>query len=188
MGPQVSLDSQRVQTRTVAIVGLEGSGKSEIAFRMVSSDASAQYVPIPTPGIAYSEVPMGGSVFRIHDCGGISRYREQWTYYIQQSDAATFVIDRNDKDRMGRVREEIADVITQCESQQIPLLILVNKSDLKNNLTLKDFTTITRINESKVDYAIKECCATTGDGVIGARDWLIQRIQANTRSLRIPAA
>jgi hypothetical protein len=32
-------------------------------------------------------------------------------YCIEQSDAVAFVIDRKDKDRMGRVRTEIADVI-----------------------------------------------------------------------------
>jgi small GTP-binding protein len=177
MGCGVSVDPQRVLNRTVTFVGLDGSGKSEIAFRMVSNDLSAQYVPIPTAGVSYSEIPMGGSIFRIYDCGGVSKYRAQWEYFVEQSDAAVFVIDRSDKERMGRVREEITEIIAKCASREIPLLILVNKCDIKSNLTLRDFATITKIKESNVEHAIKECCGTTGDGVHSARDWLIQRIQ-----------
>lgn len=181
MGCQISVEASQVFNRTVTFVGLDGSGKSAIAFNMVSNDSSSRYVPVPTAGVAYWELPMGGSTFRIYDCGGMGRYRSEWSYYIEQSDAVAFVIDKTDKDRMGRVREEIADVIKQCTKLQIPLLILVNKTDQKSKLSTTDIATITKINESRLDSMIKECSAETGEGIITARDWLLAHIKPKVR-------
>ena len=129
------------------------------------------------------ELPMGGSTFRIYDCGGMGRYRSEWAYYIEQSDAVAFVIDKTDKDRMGRVREEIADVIKQYSELQIPLLILVNKSDMRSKLSTTDIATITKISEARLDYIIRECSAESGEGIISARDWLLAHIKPKTRNL-----
>jgi GTPase SAR1 family protein len=139
MGSEISVEARQSFNRTVAFVGLDGAGKSSIAFQMVTSDKTNKHVPFSTPGVEYWELPMGGSSFRIYDCGRMGRYREQWTYFIKQSDGVSFVIDRTDKERMGRVRQEIADVITLCAAQKIPLLILVNKTDIKPKLTIRDF-------------------------------------------------
>lgn len=189
MGCHISVEASQVFNRTVTLVGLDGAGKSAIAFRMVTSDSGQKYVPISTAGVAYWELPMGGSTFRIYDCGGLGRYRYEWPYYMKQSDAVVFVIDRSDKERMGRVREEIAEVIKECASLQIPLLVLVNKVDLKSKLTVQDIATITKLNEARLqDSVIKECSAETGDGIVGARDWLLQHIKPKVRNVQQQAA
>ena len=161
--------------RTITIVGLEGSGKSNITFHLVATNAT-NYVPLPTPGVDFHELQLNSSTFYIYDCGGISRYRTQWPYYISMSDGVVFVIDRTDKERMGRVQEEIANVLEQCQEMQIPLLILINKSDVTTSLTTEDFLKITKADMYDVEYEIKECSAKTGDGIQEGRDWLLQHI------------
>jgi small GTP-binding protein len=185
MGNQISVDSQIAATRTIALVGLDGSGKSSIAFQMVTSHSSEEYVPVPTSGVSFLQASIGGQTFRIYDCGGFGRYRIDWPYYIEQSDAVAFVIDRTDKERMGRVREEIAMVIAKCRRLSIPLLVLVNKTDIASKLTVADFTKITLINESQITYAIKECCGKTGNGVATARDWLLEKIKPRSATLPV---
>jgi small GTP-binding protein len=145
---------------------------------MVRADASEEdHVPVPTAGVSFLQASMGGQTFRIYDCGGIGRYRSEWPYYIEQSDAVAFVIDRTDRERMGRVREEIATIIVRCKKLSIPLLVLVNKTDLQSKLTVADFTKITLVNEAQITYAVKECSGRTGDGVATARDWLLEKIK-----------
>jgi small GTP-binding protein len=177
MGCPITVDVAQVFEYTLTFVGLDGCGKSHIVFRLVTNDASSQYVSIPTAGVAYAEFPQGLSMFHIYDCGGLGRYREQWLYYVEQSDAVIFVIDRSDKNRMGRVRSEIADIIKKCKTKEISLLILVNKVDLKSKLTLQDIAKITKVAEADMDHEIKECSAVSNEGIQTARDWVIAHIR-----------
>ena len=177
MGCQISIDTETNSVRTIAIVGLDGSGKSSIAHQMMAHDGSENFIPIPTAAVDFQEQSLGASVFRIYDCGGFGRYRSQWSYFINESDGVVFVIDRSDKARMSCVREEISEVISQCQQLGIPLLILVNKTDIDSPLNVDDIRSITNINGSGIDYTIKECSAKTGDGIISGRDWLLQHIK-----------
>jgi small GTP-binding protein len=177
MGCPITVDVAQVFEYTVTFVGLDGSGKSHIVFRLTNNDASRQYVSIPTAGVAYGEFLQGLSTFHIYDCGGLGRYREQWLYYVEQSDAVIFVIDRSDKTRMGRVRAEIADIIKKCKAQDIPLLVLANKTDLRSKLTIQDFAKITKIAEAEIEYDIRECSALSNEGIQAAKDWVISHIR-----------
>ncbi|OHT17096.1 ADP-ribosylation factor-like protein 14 [Tritrichomonas foetus] len=161
--------------RTITIVGLESSGKSNITFHLVATNAT-NYVALPTAGVDFHELQLSSSTFHIYDCGGISRYRTQWPYYIQKSDGVVFVIDRTDKERMGRVQEEIADVLIMCEKLNLPILIFINKSDINTTLTTEDFIKITKADNYDVEYTIQDCSAKTGDGINSGRDWLLQHI------------
>jgi GTPase SAR1 family protein len=161
---------------------LDGSGKSEIVFRMLSNGALGQYIAIPTPGVAYSEFSLGKSTVGIFDCGGMARYRDQWASFVQQSDGVVWVIDRTDSERLVRVHEEITDIIGLCASLELPLLVLVNKSDLKSNQEIPDRFIVNHALEAHVDYTVKECQATSGEGILAARDWLVNRIESNARA------
>lgn len=165
--------------RTITFVGLEGSGKSNIVFHLVTTNPK-NYEPLPTPGVEYHEFDLDASSFRIYDCGGISRYRSQWPYYIKRSQGVVFVIDRSDKDRMGRVQEEIKIVLEICQQLKLPILILINKSDLSSSISTKDYIKITKVDDYDVDYDIKNCCAKTGSGIEEGKNWLLKHINSKT--------
>lgn len=183
MGCGLSVENDQGFNRTVAFIGLDNSGKSRIVYNLVNTDQSQEYVPICTAGAAFYEIQMGGSSFRIYDVGGLGRYREQWPYYISQSDAVCFVIDKSDKDRLGRVREEITEVLKLCAQKSLPLLILSNKTDLDKEITISDIQSITQVGASRIEYTIKECCAVTGDGINAGREWLMSHIKPKSNAL-----
>ena len=188
MGCGTSVEQSQSFTRTITFLGLDNSGKSSIVHEIVNSESSHEdYIPIPTAGVDFHEITLSASKFRIYDCGGIGRYRDQWPFFIKLADAVAFVIDRTDKKRMGVVRDEIKSVITQCQSQQIPLLIFINKSDKKSSLHENDFKMITKINEFKVEYLIKECSAKSGEGIMAGRDWLLQHIKPRATTMVAPS-
>jgi GTPase SAR1 family protein len=163
---------------SVTVVGLEGSGKSAIVHQMTTNQPYTSYVPVPTAGVEYSEIQMNNYIFRIYDCGGMPMYRDQWILYMKKSDAVCFVIDRTDEDRMGRVREEIAVVVPLCVSLRIPLLILVSKEDVGSALTLENITKIAKLDSPQTDWTILLCSAFSGNGIVAARNWLIEHIRA----------
>jgi GTPase SAR1 family protein len=162
---------------SVTVIGLEGSGKSAIVHQMTTNQPYTSYVAVPTAGVEYSEIEMSNYTFRIYDCGGMPMYRDQWPAYIKKSNAVCFVIDRTDEDRMGRVREEIAMVVPLCVSLRIPLLILVSKEDVGSALTLDNITKIAKLESAQMDWTILLCSAATGNGIVAARNWLVEHIR-----------
>ncbi|OHT07310.1 ADP-ribosylation factor-like protein 6 [Tritrichomonas foetus] len=192
MGCGNSVEQSQSFTRTVTFVGLDGAGKSSIVRHIVNSEQSSstndEFIPIPTAAVDFYEISLSASKFRIYDCGGLGRYRDQWPFYIKQADAVAFVIDRTDKNRMSVVREEIKGVLNQCQQQNIPILIFINKSDKKSSLNDTDFKMITKINEFKVEYMLKDCIGKSGEGIIAGRDWLLQHIKPRATVITAPTA
>jgi small GTP-binding protein len=158
--------------RTVTFVGLDGSGKSHIISRILSPNSGNLHTPIPTAGVSFHQTKNQGVTLRIFDCGGLGRYREQWLAFVNQSDSVVFVIDRADTARMGRVREEIADIIKKCAAAAIPLLILVNKCDLESPLEPTDILKITKVEEADITFAIRQCSATNSHGIESVTEWM----------------
>ncbi|EAY02313.1 small GTP-binding protein, putative [Trichomonas vaginalis G3] len=175
MGCHSSIEGTTVKASTVCFLGLDGSGKSHIVHRILHGD-STDYIPISTPASEYYEIPEYD--LRLFDVGGLGKYRELWLQIIKQCDGVVFVIDKSDHTRMSRVREEISEVLTECANLSIPILILANKCDLDKTLNENDISSITQISQYHVEYAIKECSAVSGDGIISGRDWILQHIKA----------
>jgi small GTP-binding protein len=185
MGGHVSIRAEYDLHRAVAVVGLDGSGKSQVVFKMLadlSPSPPAPYLPIPTAGVAYSEFSEGKLTFGVYDCGGMARYREQWPHFVKESDGVVFVIDRTDSARIVRIREEIAEIIDLCASLDTPLLVLVNKSDLNSEMRVPDPPIVNKLLDARLDYTVKECSATTGDGIADARNWIVNQIQEKSRA------
>lgn len=177
MGCSSSKPGDLIPKKNVVFVGLDNSGKSRIVHNIVSIDRTDNYVPIPTAGLEFYELIIASANFQIYDLGGMSNYRESWPKYLKMADAIVFVIDRTDKDRMCRVREEIAPIISLCEDKQLPLLILLNKSDLSKDVKVDDIQMITMACSQLFEHKIIECSAKTGDGVDTGREWLLTHMK-----------
>ena len=179
MGCQFSTESQEIVEKVITFVGLDGAGKSHLVFKIANQDTGKPYIPYCTAGVEFAEIP--GSTIKIYDTGGLGRYREQWDFYINRSDGVVFVIDRTDTDRMYRVRQEIEHVFQLCSNLQIPILILMNKSDITKDkddkLEQEHIKQITNVAEFAVDYVIYECSAVSGDGINKSKEWMIQHIK-----------
>jgi small GTP-binding protein len=186
MGCQTSLPPEPV--RTVTFVGLDGSGKSRIVSRILDPSSGNSYVSIPTAGVSYHQTHRHGLTICIFDCGGLGRYREQWLTFVEQSNAVVFVIDRTDTARMGRVREEIAQIIEKCHAARIPLLIVVNKCDLESRLEPPDILRITKVEDADIDFAIKQCSAVSGHGIESVADWIHDTAKSKVTEQRSPLA
>lgn len=174
MGCSLSVEDQDNTACTVCFLGLDNAGKSQIVHRIVSTDGS-EYVPISTAGAEFYD--LSESSLRIYDVGGLGKYRDMWPSFIKQSDGVVFVIDKSDHQRMSRVREEIKDVLTECQRLSIPILILANKCDKDKELKDIDISSITQVTDFHVEYAIKQCSGLTGDGIASGRDWMLQHMK-----------
>ena len=61
-----------------------------------------------------------------------------WERYCRGVNAVVFVVDAADKDAISVAREELHALMSKSTLEAIPLLVLGNKSDLPNKLSVDD--------------------------------------------------
>jgi ADP-ribosylation factor-like protein 8 len=68
------------------------------------------------------------------DLGGQPRFRESWEKYCRNADVIIFVVDSADKANLATATTQLHELISYPSLEGIPLLVLGNKSDLKDSL------------------------------------------------------
>lgn len=72
------------------------------------------------------------------DLGGQPRFRSMWERYCRDVNAIIFVVDAADKEAMPVVKEELHSLLNRPSLEGIPLLVLGNKSDLREKLSVDE--------------------------------------------------
>ena len=66
--------------------------------------------------------------------------RPLWRHYYQNTDALIFVVDSNDRERIDECKHEIHRFLTEDELKDAMLLIMANKQDLPNAMSIPELT------------------------------------------------
>ncbi|XP_052827869.1 uncharacterized protein LOC106879364 [Octopus bimaculoides] len=161
--------SNREESR-IMMLGLDAAGKTTLLYKLKLNE----YVnTIPTMGFNVETVTFKGLSFTVWDVGGQDKIRSLWKHYYQDISCLLYVVDSADKNRMAESRYELNAVLRQKEMEDVPVIILANKQDLPNALSVSEITD--KLNLSKLDdrrWHIQSTCATTGDGIFEAMDKL----------------
>eukprot|EP01084_Bolivina_argentea_P125859 222938_1 len=167
------------QAKRILMLGLDAAGKTTILYKLKLNEV---ITTIPTIGFNVETVEYKNIEFTVWDIGGQHKIRQLWKHYYHGADAVIFVVDSNDRDRIDgnncydddNARDQLHDVLSNDELRNSALLIMANKQDLKNALAINEITERLNLNRfnGKRDWYIQATCATTGDGVTEAFDWL----------------
>ncbi|KAH0841555.1 hypothetical protein AYO21_01207 [Fonsecaea monophora] len=120
----------------VAIVGLQNAGKTSLVRVLAGNEFTVDTVP--TVAFNKREVKKGHVSIKCWDLGGQPRYRSMWERYCRGVNAILFVVDAADKDAIPVAREELHNLMDRPTLNAIPLLVLGNKSDLPNKLSVDE--------------------------------------------------
>jgi ADP-ribosylation factor-like protein 8 len=93
---------------------------------------------VPTVAFNKKEVKKGHVSIKCWDLGGQPRYRTMWERYCRGVNAIVFVVDAADKDAIPVAKEELHSLMSKQSLEAIPLLVLGNKSDLPNKLSVDE--------------------------------------------------
>ena len=158
------------QTR-VLMVGLDGAGKTTILYRLKLGEVMNT---TPTIGFNVETVEIEGVVnCTVWDVGGQDKIRQLWRHYYQSTQGVIFVVDSNDRDRVGEARDELHRMLNEDELRESILLVFANKQDLPNAMSAAEMTDKLGLNSLRHrQWYIQACCATTGDGLYEGLDWL----------------
>uniref|UniRef100_A0A7S4G462 ADP-ribosylation factor 1 n=1 Tax=Eutreptiella gymnastica TaxID=73025 RepID=A0A7S4G462_9EUGL len=77
--------------------------------------------------------------FTVWDVGP-NHVRPLWQQYSQNTAALIFVVDSNDRERIGEAREELDNMLNENELRDAALLVFANKQDLPNAMNAAEVT------------------------------------------------
>ncbi|VDL87781.1 unnamed protein product, partial [Nippostrongylus brasiliensis] len=78
--------------------------------------------------------------FTVWDVGGQDKIRPLWRHYFQNTQGLIFVVDSNDRERVGEAREELMRMLAEDELRDAVLLVFANKQDLPNAMNAAEVT------------------------------------------------
>lgn len=116
--------------------------------------------------------------FTTWDAGGRVSMRILWRHYLSQMNAIVFMIDSNDRERIGEAAEELGKLLQNEDLSERPLLVMCNKQDLPNAMSVPEVTEkmgLLALRNRK--WFIQACCAPTGDGIAEGLEWLSRAIR-----------
>lgn len=156
------------------MVGLDAAGKTTILYKLKLGEV---VTTIPTIGFNVETVEYKNVNFTVWDVGGQDKIRPLWRHYYQNTQGLIFVVDSNDRDRIGEAREELTKMLNEDEMRDAVLLVFANKQDLPNAMMAAEITDKLALNSLRNrQWYIQSTCATSGDGIYEGFDWLVNTI------------
>jgi len=116
--------------------------------------------------------------FTVWDVGGQDKIRPLWRHYFQNTQGLIFVVDSNDRERVGEAREELMRMLAEDELRDAILLVFANKQDLPNAMNAAEVTDKLGLHTLRNrNWYIQATCATSGDGLYEGLDWLAGQLK-----------
>ncbi|KAH9909000.1 P-loop containing nucleoside triphosphate hydrolase protein [Xylariomycetidae sp. FL2044] len=157
----------------VTMIGLQNAGKTSLLRVLSGSEFTID--SIPTVGFNMKRLQRGHVTLKCWDLGGQPRFRPMWERYCRGVNAIVFIVDIADMSCLEQAKEELHSLMSQPSLEGIPLLVLGNKSDLPDKLSvdeLIDALDLKRIALREVScYGISAKEETNLDAVI---QWLLK--------------
>eukprot|EP01137_Pigoraptor_chileana_P019318 Opistho-2@80187 len=159
----------------ILMVGLDAAGKTTILYKLKLGEV---VTTIPTIGFNVESVEYKNISFTVWDVGGQDKIRPLWRHYFQNTQGLIFVVDSNDRERIGEARDELMRMLSEDELRDAVLLIFANKQDLPNAMNAAEITDKLGLHSLRQrNWYIQATCATSGDGLYEGLDWLSQQLK-----------
>ncbi|CAF1068658.1 unnamed protein product [Rotaria socialis] len=159
----------------ILMVGLDAAGKTTILYKLKLGEI---VTTIPTIGFNVETVEYKNISFTVWDVGGQDKIRPLWRHYFQNTQGLIFVVDSNDRERIGEAREELQRMLSEDELREAIILIFANKQDLPNAMNAAEITDKLGLHSLRNrNWYIQAACATSGDGLYEGLDWLSNQLK-----------
>ncbi|CAF0789724.1 unnamed protein product [Rotaria sordida] len=161
----------RKQEVRILLLGLDAAGKTTALYAMKLGEL---VTTIPTIGFNVEKVEYKNITITTWDVGGRDKIRPLWQHYYQKAHAIVFVVDSNDRDRISEASQELHKMVNDDDLRNKPVLILANKQDLPNAMSIDELHDKLALNKLTGDrkWHIQATVATTNQGLQEGFEWL----------------
>merc|ERR1711907_650078 len=158
----------------ILMVGLDAAGKTTILYKLKLGEV---VTTIPTIGFNVETVEYKNISFTVWDVGGQDKIRPLWRHYYQNTQGIIFVVDSNDRERVGEAKDELNRMLSEDELRDVVSLVLSNKSDLPQAMSAAETADKLGLHSLRNrQWFIQATCATNGEGLYEGLDWLSNTI------------
>eukprot|EP01126_Amoeba_proteus_P067000 TRINITY_DN979_c0_g2_i7.p1 TRINITY_DN979_c0_g2~~TRINITY_DN979_c0_g2_i7.p1 ORF type:complete len:178 (+),score=14.11 TRINITY_DN979_c0_g2_i7:89-622(+) len=159
----------------ILMIGLDAAGKTTVLYKLKLGEI---VTTIPTIGFNVETVKYKNINFTVWDVGGQDKIRALWRHYYNNTEGIIFVVDSNDRERINEAALELQKVLREDELRNATLLVLANKQDLPNAMSVAEVTDKLGLHSLRSrQWYIQAACATSGDGLYEGLDWLSQALK-----------
>lgn len=119
----------------------------------------------PTVGQNIGHITINGVLLRLWDIGGQENLRSMWESYYKDAHAVVFVVDSADRERLEECKAALETVVTNEETEGVPILMLANKQDKEDRMEVEDIKEIFNVIAEKMgarDSRVLPISALTG--------------------------
>lgn len=164
----------------VVMLGLDAAGKTTILYKLHIGEV---LTTVPTIGFNVEKVQYKNVMFTVWDVGGQEKLRPLWRHYFNNTDGLIFVVDSQDRDRIGRAAQEFKSIIDDPLMRHSAILVFANKQDMKGCLTPAEVCSSLGIPELKNrKWHVQSAIAIRGEGLYEGLDWLATTLKGMQRS------
>lgn len=157
---------------TVIILGLDNSGKTTIVNKIKGIKNKATD---PTIGETFSVVNIQNFKVTLIDVAGSTNYRQNWETHYSKINAAVFVFDCEDTERIELMAYEYELFITalkKINKKNIILTFFLNKTD-KGNIELEYIMKLLKLDKCGYKWNIFKTDGLKGTNIIEGFDWVV---------------
>ena len=158
--------------KRILMCGLDAAGKTTILYKLKMGEV---VVTVPTIGFNVEVVEYKNVTFTCWDVGGKDKIRPLWRHYYRNTTTLIFVVDSNDRDRIGEwgAGEELRRMLDEDALRGVPLLVFANKQDLPGAMSVAEVSDKLGLHNIRDrEWYIQSSCAVTGDGLYDGLEWV----------------
>ena len=184
MGSLLSVTrEQKQRDAKLLLLGLDAAGKTTFLYGIQTGKILDVKTTVPAIGFNIEEISFSGTLFVAWDVGGRCGIRALWRHFYKEATGLVFMIDSNDPDRFGQVRDELSRMLDEDELRSLPVLIFCNKQDLPHAISPEKVVSTLGLDQlnQRVWKAVG-CVATQGEGLHEGLEWL--SLKVHERSTR----
>ena len=165
------------KTAKICFIGLDSAGKSSIIKKIVEDEFNENQDK-RTLGMSVEKIAVAGLNFITWDLGGQKAFRDSlWPTYMKGTRGVIYVIDSSDHFRLSESRKEINKFIFENPNfYNIPILILANKQDKFNAMTVNEISDYLNLYSKKNKVKIFPVSCKTGLNLSNAMKWLADEV------------
>lgn len=129
------------------------------------------------------KIDIGHVRLNFWDLGGQEELQSLWDKYFAESHAVIYIVDSSDTERIDESKDAFEKMISNAQLQGVPLLVLANKQDLQECMTVPSVKQV--FFETSEKFGGRDCnimgiSALKGEGVREGILWLVESIKNNS--------
>mmetsp|Transcript_18676 Transcript_18676/g.27817 ORF Transcript_18676/g.27817 Transcript_18676/m.27817 type:complete len:181 (+) Transcript_18676:22-564(+) len=154
----------------ILIIGLDGCGKTTILYKLKLGEVVTTQ---PTDGFNVESVQHKQVEIVSFDLGSEEQQPDLWKHYFAGTRGLIYVVDSNDHNQIKKAAEELDNFLKEDELKNCTLLVLANKQDLPDVISLDEIRKQLRLDDiSNREWYIQATSATNGEGLMEGLDWM----------------